>query len=78
MEIHSNRPVDVMKALDQMEGVQKTTVFGTAVHAVLKPGQDDIAALRDRLKGQGLEVGAVGRVTPSLEDVFLDVVERAS
>src|SRR5260221_11689349 len=44
VEIHSNRPVDVMKALDQMEGVQKTTVFGTAVHAVLKPGQDDIAA----------------------------------
>jgi ABC-2 type transport system ATP-binding protein len=78
VEIHSNRPVDVMKALDQMEEIQKTTVFGTAVHAVLKPGQADVAALRDRLRAQGLEIDAVDHVVPSLEDVFLDVVERAS
>src|ERR1700730_18037929 len=45
VEIHSPRPVDVMKALDQMEEVQKTTVFGAAVHAVLKPGQTDVSAL---------------------------------
>jgi ABC-2 type transport system ATP-binding protein len=78
VEIHSSRPVDVMKALDQMEEIQKTTVFGTAVHAVLKPGQADVATLRDRLKAQGLEIDSVDRVMPSLEDVFLDVVERAS
>ena len=78
VEIHSNKPVDVMKALDRMEEIQKTTVFGTAVHAVLKPGQTDVASLRKRLVDQGLEIGAVDRVMPSLEDVFLDVVERAS
>jgi ABC-2 type transport system ATP-binding protein len=78
LEIHSPRPVDVMKALDQMEEVQKTTVFGTAVHAVLKPGQTDVTTLKNRLSALGLEIGAVDRVMPSLEDVFLDVVERAS
>jgi ABC-2 type transport system ATP-binding protein len=78
VEIHSSRPVDVMKALDRMEEIEKTTVFGTAVHAVLKPGRGDVPGLRDRLKAQGLEVGAVDLVTPSLEDVFLDVVEHAS
>jgi ABC-2 type transport system ATP-binding protein len=78
VEIQSSRPVDVMKALDQMEEVQKTTVFGTAVHAVLRPGHNDVPALEDRLKAQGLDIAAVDRVMPSLEDVFLDVVERAS
>ena len=78
LEIHSARPVDLMKALDQMEDIQKTTVFGTAVHAVLKPGQTDVTKLRSRLMDLGLEIGAVDRVMPSLEDVFLDVVERAS
>jgi ABC-2 type transport system ATP-binding protein len=78
VEIHSSTPVDVMKALDRMDEIQKTTVFGTAVHAVLKPGQADVTWLRKRLIEQGLEVGAVDRVMPSLEDVFLDVVERAS
>jgi len=77
VEIHSDKPVDVMKALDRMEEIQKTTVFGTAVHAVLKPGQTDVTWLRKRLMEQGLAIGAVDRVMPSLEDIFLDVVERA-
>jgi drug efflux transport system ATP-binding protein len=78
VEVNSDRPVDVMRALDSMDEVQKTTVFGTAVHAVLKPGRADVDALRDRLKEQGLEIGGIDRVMPSLEDVFLDVVERAA
>jgi drug efflux transport system ATP-binding protein len=77
-EIHSSRPVDVMKSLEGMDEVEKTTVFGTAVHAVLKSGRVEKDMLADRLRMQGLEIMAVDRVMPSLEDVFLDVVERAS
>jgi ABC-2 type transport system ATP-binding protein len=78
IEIHSNRPVDLMRTLEQMDDVEKTTIFGTAVHAVLKPGRDDIGTLRARLDRLGLNVTAIDRVMPSLEDVFLDVVERAA
>jgi ABC-2 type transport system ATP-binding protein len=78
LEIHSSRPVDVMKILDGMDEVEKTTVFGTAVHAVLKSDRVEASTLADRLRTQGLEIRAVDRVMPSLEDVFLDVIERAS
>jgi drug efflux transport system ATP-binding protein len=78
IEIHSSRPVDVMRALEQMKEVEKTTIFGTAVHAVFRPGHADITELRDRLARLGLDVSAIDRVMPSLEDVFLDVVEKAS
>jgi ABC-2 type transport system ATP-binding protein len=78
VEIHSGRPVEVMKVLDQTDEVQKTTVFGTAVHAVLKPGQMDITALGNRLRARGLEIRAIDQVMPSLEDVFLDVVETVN
>jgi ABC-2 type transport system ATP-binding protein len=78
IEIHSVRPVDAMRALEQMSEVEKTTIFGTAVHAVFRPGQADITMLKERLVRLGLEVSAIDRVTPSLEDVFLDVVEKAS
>ena len=77
LEVHSARPVDVMRALDQMDEIQKTTVFGTAVHAVLKPGRGDGGLIRARLEREGLDVKEVGQVAPSLEDVFLDLVERA-
>ena len=38
LEIRAARPVDAMRLLDAMDEVEKTSVFGTAVHAVLKPG----------------------------------------
>jgi ABC-2 type transport system ATP-binding protein len=78
VEIHSSRPVEVMKVLDRIDEVQKATLFGTTVHAVLKPGRIDVATLTGRLESRGFEIQAIDRVMASLEDVFLDVVERAS
>jgi ABC-2 type transport system ATP-binding protein len=75
VEVHSNRPVDVMKALEEVELVEKTSVFGTAVHAVLKSGRADLTALQEALQRRGLEFTSIDRVSPSLEDVFLDVIE---
>ena len=77
IEVHGSRPVEVMRALDRMDEIQKTTVFGTAVHAVLTPGRGDGGVIRDRLTAAGLDIRALGQVQPSLEDVFLDVVETA-
>ncbi len=77
LEIHSSRPVDVMRALEDVPYVEKTTVFGTAVHAVLKTPDVDLAALTGHLNTRGLDIVGIDRVMPSLEDVFLDVVEHA-
>jgi ABC-2 type transport system ATP-binding protein len=77
VEIHSNRPVDVMRALEGISEVEKTTIFGTAVHAVLRRPSVNPEALRQLLSERGLTIDSVDRVVPSLEDVFLDVVEHA-
>jgi ABC-2 type transport system ATP-binding protein len=78
IEVRATQPVLLMRALDELPGVEKTTLFGTAVHAVLSSRAVDVAALVERLKEEGHGISAVERVEPSLEDVFLDVVERAS
>lgn len=77
LELRTPRPVDLMRALEGVPEVEKSSMFGTAVHAVLKPGAPDGATLRRRLEAQGLVLHGVEIVQPSLEDVFLDVVERA-
>ena len=77
LEIHSARPVDVMRALEEIPEVEKTSVFGTAVHAVLNSPEVDLPGLTRQLNARGLEIGGIDRVMPSLEDVFLDVVEHA-
>ena len=77
VEIRSAQPVDVMRALDQMPDVEKTSIFGTAVHAVLRGPGIPLQALAGRIREGGIDVGAIVEVQPSLEDVFLDVVETA-
>jgi len=78
VEIRTRRPVEVMRALDAMEDVEETSLFGTAVHAVLRSRDLVPADLFARLEGQQLEVDSIEPVQPSLEDVFLDVVEKAA
>ena len=75
LEIQSDDPVQAMRALDAMDYVEKTSVFGTAVHAVLR-SRDSVSpeTLRARLAAAGVEARAIEPVEPSLEDVFLDVV----
>jgi ABC-2 type transport system ATP-binding protein len=78
LEVVSARPVEAMRFLDQMEEIEKTSIFGTAVHAVVRKGLPDISArVRHRLEGQRIPVVSIQAVRPSLEDVFLDVGEAA-
>jgi ABC-2 type transport system ATP-binding protein len=77
VEIRAERPVETMKALDSMPEVEKTSLFGTAVHGVLRSRATGVAEIRAQLAAQGLEILAIDLVPPSLEDVFLDVVDKA-
>jgi drug efflux transport system ATP-binding protein len=79
LEIRAGDPMAALRALDGMPGVQKTSVFGTAVHAVVADRSPDAAAsLQRQLETRGVQVSAVVPVPPSLEDVFLDVVSEAA
>ena len=78
VEIHASNPVEAMRLLDGMPEVDTTSIFGTAVHAVMtadRPASSD--ALKSRLAAAGVQVTGIGPVQPSLEDVFLEVAERA-
>ena len=77
VEIRSDDPVAVMRRLDDMPDVEKTSLFGTAVHAMMPRDTADRLSLAERLRAEGLEIVSETRVEPSLEDVFLDVVERS-
>lgn len=76
LEIHAAQPVQAMAILDEHPAIEKTSLFGTAVHAVLKDSSIDLSTIAHSLSSKGIDVTAIGRVMPSLEDVFLDVVER--
>jgi len=77
VEVQASNPVEAMRVLDRIPDVEKTSLFGTAVHAVLKSaGRDAVDVLRRELTAASVAAQSVDRVQPSLEDVFLDVVDR--
>ena len=77
VEIRTDRPVHAMETLDTISSVEKTSLFGTAVHAVLRSDSTPIEEIAAGLRDRGLRVDSIERVQPSLEDVFLDVVDKA-
>ncbi len=77
VEIRASDPVGAMRVLDEMPEVEKTSLFGTAVHAMLPQAAAEQVPIADRLREAGITVTSQARVEPSLEDVFLEVVERS-
>jgi drug efflux transport system ATP-binding protein len=76
-EVRASKPVEAMQLLDASPEVEKTSVFGTAVHAVMKPRAATTAeGLRAALVAGGIRDASVAPVQPSLEDVFLEVVQE--
>ena len=76
VEVRTSAPMEAVRALDDVANVEKTSLFGTALHVWLAKGSHDTAPLAERLRQRGLTVESMEFVMPSLEDVFMDVVER--
>jgi ABC-2 type transport system ATP-binding protein len=78
LELRGPEPIALMRALDARPEVEKTTLFGTAVHAVLRSRDTDAQALAGALARDGHPITSMATIEPSLEDVFLDVVEKTA
>jgi ABC-type uncharacterized transport system ATPase subunit len=78
LEVRAAQPVEAMRALDTMPEVEKTSIFGTAVHAVLRSREVAPEDIRGRLAAAGVTINDFSLVEPSLEDVFLDVALRSA
>ena len=77
VEVQAANPVETMRLLDRTPEVEKTSVFGTSVHAVLQGDPRVVMPLLEqRLKAAGIVVTSMAVVQPSLEDVFLEVIEQ--
>jgi ABC-2 type transport system ATP-binding protein len=73
LEVRTGRAVEAMRVLEAMPEVEKTSIFGTAVHAVLRGAEVGPEEIVARLRAAGHDGVECSPVEPSLEDVFLDL-----
>jgi len=79
--IATHRVTRAVEVLGRLPEVLETAIFGNTVHAVCADAaspSETAARLEQALGGAGIEFGRITQTVPSLEDVFIHVIERHS
>ncbi|MCC6393490.1 MAG: ABC transporter ATP-binding protein [Bryobacterales bacterium] len=77
LEVASSRPQDAMIELEGLSGVKEAALFGKGLHVVGAAGTAEhlTEAIRHHLEGRGFTVSRIEKIVPSLEDVFVSLIE---
>ena len=77
LEVISERPQDAMDEIIALAGVKEAALFGRGLHVVVgEPADASVAErIRAHLAARGFAVERVGKIVPSLEDVFVSLIE---
>ena len=75
LNLDASDPLETMRALEGLEGVRDVAVFGGGLHVTVDDVEATSARVRERLGAQGIEVRKLERIEPSMEDVFVALIE---
>jgi len=73
--LDSSDPLETMRALEGLAGVHDVAVFGGGLHLTVEDARATGARVRERLEAQGIEVRKLEEIQPSMEDVFVALIE---
>jgi ABC-2 type transport system ATP-binding protein len=75
LEIVCERPADALSAVARVPGVRDVALFGKGLHAVTTEAAEAARDVRVELGREGYRVERIARIEPSLEDVFVSLIE---
>ncbi|MBZ5534660.1 MAG: ABC transporter ATP-binding protein [Acidobacteriia bacterium] len=75
LEVQCDRPQDAMREIEQLKEVKEAALFGKGLHVVAREGNAAAASVRRLLEERGYGPAVIGKVAPSLEDVFVSLIE---
>lgn len=75
LDILCDRPQEAMEEIRQIPDVKEVALFGKGLHVVTREGEHCRNEIHRRLKKTGYRVDRVEKITPSLEDVFVSLIE---
>jgi ABC-2 type transport system ATP-binding protein len=75
LEVAVDRPVEALEVLARVPAAREAALFGALLHVVVADAATDLAAVRGELERAGLTVARIEKILPSLEDVFVSLIE---
>jgi ABC-2 type transport system ATP-binding protein len=77
LSVRVSRARDAARAARAVPGVRRAVVFGDRLHLTVGSARRDGGGVESALRAAGFDVQELGRIEPSLEDVFIERVARA-
>lgn len=71
-----HRVIDALEIVCRQPWALETSMFGTSLHVMVEDEQEGRSRIDRVLRSVGITAGSVQRIVPSLEDVFLYLLER--
>jgi len=75
LEVLADRPHEAMTPIGELDGVREVALFGKGLHVVAENADRLIPRLRQALSRSGHAVERIERIDPSLEDIFVSLIE---
>ncbi len=75
LEVVCDHPEAAIEAVQGLPGVKEAALFGNLLHVVVLPGGEAADAIRRALAERGHQVQRIEKIVPSLEDVFVSLIE---
>ncbi len=75
LEVACDGAEAAMEAIDRLPGVKETALFGNLLHVVAFHGEEAALSVRRLLTERGHRVTRIEKIVPSLEDVFVSLIE---
>jgi len=75
LNLNSADPLATMRAVENLPGVLDVAIFGRGLHVLVDDLDATSGNIRQALSGQNIAVESLERITPSMEDVFVALIE---
>jgi len=77
LNVDCPQPFEAMQELLKLPEVTSAALFGAGLHAIVNDATSDARTIREQLQKAGIQPVEVEAIAPSLEDVFIALIEAA-
>ena len=75
IEVSCENAQEAMESIEKIEGIRHAALFGRGLHVVAENADLAMPSINEALAGQGIALQGMEKILPSLEDVFVSLIE---
>jgi ABC-2 type transport system ATP-binding protein len=75
-ELECDRVVDALELFEKQDFVEETSIFGNNIHISVKENFTETSKITELCSRNSLEVKRISKIIPTLEDVFIHLLDK--